>query len=235
MRMLVLAGGFGTRLQSVVNAVPKALAPVSDIPFLRYQIDNWVRQGVKSFVFLLHHQAEIAVEFLERERSRSLSGCDVDWVVESVPLGTGGAIANAIRRLRVNNEFLLTNADTWLGSGVEDLVGLSAPAMAVVEARGSSRYDFVEYDAQFRVRRFLEKGSIVRVGWINAGLLMLNAELFGDFDAEAFSLESVAFPRWAREGVLVAKPLYCDFIDIGIPQDYYRFRRWVESGRMNEL
>ena len=63
-RMLVLAGGFGTRLQSVLANVPKALAPIGDTTFLHLQIEHWIAQGLRSFVFLLHHQAEQIITFL---------------------------------------------------------------------------------------------------------------------------------------------------------------------------
>ena len=56
MKMLVLAGGFGTRLQSVLADFPKALAPVGQAPFLRFQLEHWITQGLRSFVFLLHSQ-----------------------------------------------------------------------------------------------------------------------------------------------------------------------------------
>ncbi len=235
MRMLVLAGGFGSRLQSVVNKVPKALAPIGEIPFLRYQIENWTRQGVRSFVFLLHHQAEIAVEFLNNEKRGSLIGCEFDWVIESVPMGTGGALANAIRQQKIKGDFLVANADTWLSSGVVELSGLGSPVVAVVNVNDAERYGSIEFDADFSVSRFIEKSYSAGGAWINAGLSMLNAELFNDFDVGTFSLEEVAFPRWVQEGILAAKPLTCDFIDIGVPKDYYRFCRWVESGRMGAL
>ena len=64
MRLLVLAGGFGTRLKSVVNNVPKALAPVGSVPFLQLQIEHWYAQGIREFCFLLHHQADKIFTFL---------------------------------------------------------------------------------------------------------------------------------------------------------------------------
>ena len=90
--MFVLAGGFGTRLQSVVE-VPKALAPVGDVPFLRLQIEHWIAQGLNSFVFLLHYQADLIINFLEIEKTSLLKDCEVQWLVEPKPMGTGGAIA----------------------------------------------------------------------------------------------------------------------------------------------
>ena len=86
MKMLVLAGGFGKRLQSVVAEVPKALAPVGQVPFLYLHIEHWTAQGLRSFVFLLHHQADSIISFLEAEKNGLLSGCQVTWLVESTPM-----------------------------------------------------------------------------------------------------------------------------------------------------
>ena len=63
MKLLVLAGGFGTRLHSVVAEVPKALAPIGSVPFLQLQIDHWKTQGINSFVFLLHHDQIVFFAF----------------------------------------------------------------------------------------------------------------------------------------------------------------------------
>ena len=63
--LLVLAGGFGTRLRSVVSDVPKPLAPVMGQPYLRYMMDNRRAQGITRFTFLLHHQAELMTGFLQ--------------------------------------------------------------------------------------------------------------------------------------------------------------------------
>lgn len=56
-KLLVLAGGFGTRLKSLVSDLPKPLAPVEDKSFLEYLIYNWPDQGVSQFIFLLHYEA----------------------------------------------------------------------------------------------------------------------------------------------------------------------------------
>lgn len=235
MKLLVLAGGFGTRLQSVVSDVPKALAPVDNIPFLAFQIENWIAQGIRSFVFLLHHQAELVQKYLESERHGLMLGCEFESLVEPTPLGTGGSIANAVRKLRLQGKFLVTNADTWLGSGVAALSSANAPAMGVIEVQNSGRYGSVLFDRNGKLSHFLEKDPDAKSGWINAGLCIFSADSFLRFSEVAFSLESHCFPLWVKEGRLNAVPIQCSFIDIGVPEDYHRFCRWQESGRMGVL
>ena len=235
MKMLVLAGGFGKRLQSVVAEVPKALAPVGQVPFLYLQIEHWMAQGLRSFVFLLHHQADLIISFLEAEKNGLLSGCQVTWLVEPTPMDTGGAVASAVNQLNLLGDFLLTNADTWLGAGVQDISRSAAPSIAVIRLRDASRYGQVQFNNQFNVTAFREKSSSQGSHWINAGLCHLNADLFKGWDGQPFSLERISLPELADRGALRAVPLQTDFIDIGIPDDYFRFCHWIAAGRKGKL
>lgn len=236
MKMLVLAGGFGTRLQSLVSRVPKALAPVGDLPFLHFQLEHWVQQGVKSFVFLLHHQANLIKDYLDVHANGILKDCQFECLVEATPLGTGGAVANAVTQLQIHGDFLVTNADTWLGSGVAELMHMRAPALGIIRVDDAGRYGSVQFDQAHKVTTFLEKSVDMQAGWINAGMALLNAQLFEQLEQGGVcSLESFCFPTWVNRGILRAVPLQCDFIDIGIPSDYQRFCRWIASDRRGAL
>jgi len=227
----VLAGGFGTRLRSAVATVPKPLAPVIDRPFLLYLLENWVAQGQRSFIFLLHHQAAVIEKFLQREvDTGSLRNCNVRTVVEREPLGTGGAIANAVREAKVQGAFIVANADTWLADGIQDMSAAPPPAVAVVQVENTERYGSARL-AGDRIILFDEKQASTGGGWINAGLYHLDAAEFASWDGDAFSLEADVFPKWANAGRLNAVRVESDFIDIGIPEDYFRFCRWAETGK----
>lgn len=235
MKLLVLAGGFGTRLKTVISDVPKALAPIGDIPFLQLQLEHWLAQGLREFTFLLHHQADLIIAFLQAHLAGLLKDCQVDWIIEPVPMDTGGTIAHAVKTLQLKDAFLMTNADTWLGAGIFDLMQSAAPAMAVVNLPDVSRYGQVHFDHAQRVSAFAEKNHQRVAGWINAGLCHLNAELFKNWDGEPFSLERDLFSTLVQNRRLTAVLLQTDFIDIGVPADYYRFCRWVATGRQNPL
>lgn len=235
MKLLVLAGGFGTRLQSVLPGTPKALAPVGEAPFLALQLENWVAQGIRSFVFLLHHQADQITGFLDTVKNGLLKDCEVVSLVEPVPMDTGGAVAYAVRELGLDGDFLITNADTWLGSGIRELTASRAPAMAVTRLDDSSRYGQVQFDDSRRVMAFTEKNVLGAPGWINAGLCRLRADMFHNWDGVRFSLERQIFPELVQRGELRVVAIELDFIDIGIPEDYQRFCRWIEEGRKGAL
>jgi D-glycero-alpha-D-manno-heptose 1-phosphate guanylyltransferase len=235
MRLLVLAGGFGTRLRSAVPSLPKVLAPVSGVPFLHYQLDNWCRQGITSFVFLLHHQAELVVDFISRKDADSWCNADIRYVVESTPLGTGGSLVNAVRQLKLTGEFLVTNADTWLDSGIANVMQAEAPSMGIIKVGNAGRYGSVERTQSGTVSKFIEKDPSIHSGWINAGISHLNSDLFSQIPIEPRSLESDFYPVWARQGMLRAVEMSSNFIDIGIPEDYNRFCRWIESKKTEVL
>lgn len=234
-RLLVLAGGFGTRLRSAVADVPKPLAPVAGRPYLQYLGENWMAQGVTSITFLLHYQAEVMTAFLKQQRQDGpLKGCAVDVVVEPRPMGTGGAIANALQKLGIKGDFLVANADTWLGNGIQALASATAPAMATIKVVDTGRYGNLSI-RDGKVKGFREKQESRGRGWINAGLYHLNSDLFAAWDGSPYSIERDVFPGLSQSGHLSAVALNTDFIDIGIPEDYFRFCRWIESGRKGSL
>jgi D-glycero-alpha-D-manno-heptose 1-phosphate guanylyltransferase len=234
--LLVLAGGFGTRLRTAVSAVPKPLAPVVGRPYLHYLIENWVEQGVTSLTFLVHHQADLIEAFLELRQSTGDGPmiCNVRTLREPRPLGTGGALAYAVQQLQITGSFLATNADTWLGSGIRQVTGAGVPAMAVVRVENSERYGSVRIERN-TVTGFEEKQNSAGAGWINAGLYHLHAAQFQDWNSQPFSLERELFPVLVNTRQLKAIPLETEFIDIGVPEDYFRFCRWIESGKSSVL
>lgn len=235
MKLLVLAGGFGTRLKTVITDVPKALAPIGDVPFLQLQLEHWLAQGLREFTFLLHHQADLIIAFLQVLQVGLLKDCQVDWLIEPVPMDTGGAIAHAVKTLDLKDDFLVTNADTWLGGGIHEMLQSAAPAMAVVNLADVSRYGQVHFDCAQFVTAFAEKNGQCTGGCINAGLYHLDAELFKRWDGQPFSLERDLFSMLVQNRRLTAVPLQTNFIDIGVPADYHRFCSWVATGRQNLL
>ena len=231
MKLLVLAGGFGTRLKTAVSNVPKALAPVGGSPFLQFQIDNWLNQGVRDFTFLLHHQADKIVYFLNEYKTLMLKDCNVEWLIEAAPLGTGGAIANAVKELSITEDFLVTNADTWLDRGVFEIKQSCAPSILVTKTKNVARYGQVNLDRQNCVTSFSEKNVRDESGWVSAGLCKLSADLFERWNGHSFSLEDDLFPDLVANQRLKGVSSGVNFIDIGIPKDYRRFCRLISSRR----
>lgn len=238
--VLILAGGFGTRLQSVLGGVPKPLAPVEDQagntrPFLYFLLQSLKKQGYLNIVLSLFHEAN-------QFRELQVPGLNVRIVVEPQPLGTGGAILYAIQNLAIEGDVLVMNGDTWLGSDFERIhpETLKPMKIALCEVRDSSRYGSVECDNLGRVIQFKEKSTtpVKNPGWINAGVYgfqaLKYAEICGILNKTgAFSIERDIFPELVKRRGLFGSPYVKTehrFIDIGIPSDYEQFKLQVREG-----
>lgn len=230
--LFVLAGGFGTRLRPLVSDVPKPLAPVAGRPFLMHLIDNWVAQGVKEFVFLLHHEAARFQELLNNISDYpEFSGVNFRWIVEGTPLGTGGSVLNAIKELGIKESFLIANADTWLQSGIADLSGEAPNIIASVGVPNCQRYGALKFDGD-RLIAFVEKSRVQGWGYVSSGLYHLHPNVFDSFEVGSFfSIEEDVFPGLVLSGQLRSIELSTEFIDIGVPEDYLNFCKVMELRR----
>ena len=224
---LILAGGFGTRLRSVVSELPKPLAPVGDKPFLHWLLRNLEYQGVKEVTLSLHHQASLIEQYLESESF----GLKISTMIEPEPMGTGGAIAYVVNQQQWNGSFFTINGDTWLGAWAAPFCEVNPPAIGLVQVEDASRYGRVDWQDQ-KVQRFQEKEINAGPGWINAGVYLFQAADFMDWGGQPFSLERDLLPEWVQQGRLQVCPLETDFIDIGVPEDYDRFCEWHQSGKL---
>lgn len=221
---IVLAGGLGTRLRSVVSDRPKCLAPVGSRPFLALQLEMLAARGIQRFVLSLGHLAPLVQKAVAPLQSRLRIEC----VTEPEPLGTGGAILLAMHQAGVQ-ECLVTNGDTWLDADLGGLIAPLNPAaheklrMGCTVVADRSRYGGVAFEGSGLVAGFLPKGA-EGAGPINAGFYRLHrSALDGWSVGSRFSLELDVLPSLVASGAVSATPLDGGFIDIGMPEDYRRF------------
>jgi D-glycero-alpha-D-manno-heptose 1-phosphate guanylyltransferase len=222
---IILAGGLGTRLREAVPDLPKPMAPVAGRPFLVHQMDFWLAQGVRRFVLAVGYRHEAIVDHF----GAGYGGAVLQYSVEREPLGTGGALLQAVQQ--VNDEHaLLLNGDTWFDV---PLPALAARAMqldadwcfALFRHDDRARYMGVGVDRCGRVRALrapdspLANGGVV---WFRpAALRGIAAD-----EARPLSFENELLPRLFAQGQRCAG-LECPgaFIDIGVPADYHRAAR----------
>lgn len=227
---IILAGGLGTRLRSAVPDFPKCLAPISNRPFLQWQVQSLSKRGVTHFLLALGHCADQVLEVLTQPWARDFS---IATVIEHEPLGTGGAARFAMDEAGLE-EALVANGDTFLGGSLR---GMLAPLntsntelmrIATVQVPDRVRFGGMVTDDANRVTVFLEKGH-VGPGLINAGLYRIHRSAL-DAEAQAnFSLETQVMPRLLAQGLLHGQELAGPFIDIGVPDDYYLFNAHVHE------
>lgn len=218
---IVLAGGFGTRLQTVVKEVPKPMAPVAGKPFLQYILDYLITHKVAHVVLAVGYLRETIIDYFG-DNYQSLS---ITYAVEENPLGTGGGILNACNQIKGDNVFVI-NGDTFFDV---DLVELSAfhesnnalLTVALKKMEKFDRYGTVETDNEGRIIGFLEK-KYLDEGLINGGIYCLNKHIFHPELPAAFSFEKEILEKEIVNRKIYGLRSEGYFIDIGIPEDYAR-------------
>ncbi|EKR0594077.1 nucleotidyltransferase family protein [Campylobacter jejuni] len=217
MQAIVLAGGLGTRLRSVVQDLPKPMAPINDKPFLEFIFEYLKKQGIKEVILAVSYKYEVIKEYFKDE----FLGIKIKYSIEKEPLGTGGAIKDALKL--VKNEVYVVNGDTFFDIDLKKLVlNGSKICIALKQMQNFDRYGTVNVDEQGIVTSFEEK-VFKKQGLINGGIYLLKKDIFDEFSLEKkFSFEE--FLQENYKSLKIQTQIFDDyFIDIGIPEDYYNF------------
>ncbi|MCH2174012.1 NTP transferase domain-containing protein [Myxococcota bacterium] len=238
--VMILAGGLGTRLASVLPNVPKGLADVAGRSFLELQIDLLRRAGARRFVLCVGHLASQIRSVLGDGRQLGVS---IEYSVEDPArlLGTAGAILNAFGF--IESRALVLNGDTYFDIDYAGFVARhvercaraeTIATLAVAQVEDASDFGTVVLSgAGTRVVEFREKESsrAGRAGLVNAGAYMVEAELLKSIeDSIPQSLEHDVLPRALSEGGEIASEVFEEsFYDIGTPRSLARFLEWYDS------
>lgn len=237
MKLLVLAGGRGSRLKPVVNDRPKSLAPINGTPILGLMIDIWLSEGITEFIFLLGYRSEQIITYITE--LSCLRDLKCRFITESSPLGTGGALINAIREEKITEEFILSNADTFCFGAVRYLVDQGSSNQIVLSSmlyNGAS--GVVTIDECGGVIEFCEKpaerqelSNNSHTFGINTGVYRLNSEAVHMMASasKTQSLERDLLPVLIEKNMLNGVLLNLDFLDIGTPDGFFRASRWLKD------
>lgn len=234
MQAVLLAGGLGTRLRSVVKDRPKPMALIEGKPFMEYVVLELIRHGVTEVIFAVGYKGSMVEEYF---KDGSAWGIRTFYAYEEELLGTAGAIKNAGSQV-TEERFLVLNADTFYQLDYTRLTALSGEreldmALVLREVSDVSRYGQAVLEDGW-LTSFDEKTEEKRPGTINGGVYLLRRSLLDDIPEGKVSLEHDMIPKWLSEGKKLGG-LVNDgyFIDIGIPEDYYRFMEDVQKGWVN--
>jgi D-glycero-alpha-D-manno-heptose 1-phosphate guanylyltransferase len=228
MEAIILAGGLGTRLASRLDGIPKAMAPIGGRPFLEILLGKLQRGGcTRALLSVGHLHTAIQNHF-----GASFHGLPLDYVIEEVPLGTGGAIRKALQA--ATEEFVLVlNGDTFLQADYAGLLRVHAAirpslTMAITHQQNISRYGGVLVK-EGRIVGYQEKGRS-GPGWINAGVYVLPREMpWPPALPEKFSFEvDFLVPQTALLAP-AAFEVEGFFLDIGVPEDLDRAQQEFED------
>lgn len=212
MEIIILAGGFGTRLQSVVHNVPKPMAPINEKPFLEYLLEYLSRYTVTKIIFSVGFKEEVVKKYFHN----SYKNIEINYSSEENPLGTGGAIKKALEYID-SDRCLVLNGDSFFDIDIDKFCSFSANdaiAIAIKPMINFDRYGAVEVK-DGKITSFIEK-TFTRSGYINSGVYSISKNIFKYIEDDIFSFEH--FLQNQKNIVAYIEDGY--FIDIGIPLDY---------------
>lgn len=216
---IILAGGKGTRLRSVVSDAPKPMARIQGRPFLEILIENFYAKGITHFILSVGYMADSIVKYFKTK----YPNLDISFSLENEPLGTGGAIRPAFEQ--VKGQFaLVINGDSLFDVKIEELHPFDADDLPIIFGRhvnDVTRYGHFLYEGN-KIHHYLEKQGH-GPGYINCGIYVLGKDTLHSFPADQkFSIERNYFSEFSEQNP--ATIIFSDgyFIDIGLPESYQR-------------
>lgn len=220
MEAIILAGGLGTRLRSVVSDLPKCMAPVAGHPFLYYLLEYLSKEKMTHVILSLGYKHELVEEWIAQYQWPFR----ISFSIEEEPLGTGGAVKLALEQASEKEIFIL-NGDTFFAVNLKEFrqfhhLKKSEFSIALKPMIQFNRYGNVETNSTEKITAFREKQPCEN-GQINGGVYLMNrpSTLLPDH-SERFSLESDVLQKKVGNAEIYGFVSSEYFIDIGIPEDF---------------
>ena len=221
---IILAGGMGTRLKTIISDLPKPMAPIMNVPFLTYQLNYLKHFGIKKVIFSVGYLSEKIIAHY----NQSFENISIEYSIEKNPLGTGGGIRMAMSNLN-EDLVLILNGDSFFDLNLEQFYNLHLEqkaefSLALRYVNNSERYGNIEFNSSHQITSFIEKNQLNQSGYINAGVYILSKKLYlqntkPDIN---FSIEKDFFEKQLNQLIIKGFEFKDYFIDIGIPEDYLK-------------
>ena len=221
---IILCGGFGTRLQSIVSDVPKPMADINGKPFLAFLLESLANQQIERVVLAVGYKSE----YIEKFFGNYFHKMEIIYSKEDKPMGTGGAIKKALTRITNHTVFVL-NGDTYFDIDFSTMANFhkeknSDITIAVREVQEIGRYGSLFVDATNKIISFTEKSNSSS-GLISGGIYCMNKMFFFSYSEDKFSIKKDFFEKKVSSSNFYAYKSDGYFVDIGIPEDYFRAQK----------
>ena len=188
MKALILAGGRGKRLRPLTDKIPKSLIPINKKPLIQYTIKYLKKFGINEIIICSGYKSKQIQNFLKKKKN---FGCKIEYSVEKNPLGTAGAIRNAIKNLS-DESFLVINGDIITNI---DLKKILKKPNTIAANELKTKFGTMEIKNN-RILKFNEKTDVQNV-WMNPGLYHLSTDILKILPRTG-SLEAEIFPKLAK-------------------------------------
>ena len=188
MKAIILAGGRGKRLRPITDYVPKPLIPIKNIPIIEWQIKYLKKFGISEIIVCSGYKTKMIENYLNNKKL----GIKITFSVEDKPLGTGGAIKKAGKKIK-DRSFLVINGDTITNIDLKKLIKKNN-AIAAIQLR--TKFGILQTDKD-KIMKFDEKKEIENL-WMNAGIYHLNKETLKELPIVG-DIEKTLFPDYAKK------------------------------------
>ena len=222
---VILAGGKGTRLKQVYKNKPKCLVPINGRPFIDILLDNCIKKGLRNFIICVGVYSDQVVNYLS-----SRTDCDIIFSYESKPLGTGGALKNAVNSI-TSDPFILMNGDSFIDYDIIEAINNKTDFLGSIllyQNSNSKSFGAVNINSEGIVIEFSEKSNQLETKLLNAGRYIFSKKLFDFFPTKnKFSLEYDILPIVTKKKLMNSLISKNDSYDIGTPnrlkkaEDYF--------------
>jgi len=220
--VVILVGGLGRRLSSVVKDTPKVLAPVNGIPFLDILINCLAKQGFKRFILCVGYLREKIIDHY-----RNWNHIDLIFSVEDLPLGTAGAIKNSEQHIK-SDFFIVLNGDSYCNLEYLNFIQFhlsknSELSIVVSKVKESKDFGQIKLNRGKQIVSFSEKVVKSKVQYTNSGIYLFNKILLNHIPiGEKYSNEYDLFPEMIKRYKCYGFMTKRKFMDIGTPVRYHR-------------
>lgn len=221
--VFIMAGGFGTRLRPLTDKCPKPMLPVGGKPLLETIISSFKEQGFYKFYISTHYLPEVIHEhFGDGEKF----GIQINYVHETDPLGTGGALS-LLPKTDIDLPFIVINGDVLTNMNFEKLIDFhnknnAVATMCVREFQYQIPYGVVNSDQNI-IQSMTEKPSYFFD--INTGIYVISPKLLSQVKAEFIGMPTILEQQIEKKQIVSSYPLHEYWLDIGHIEDYNRAQR----------
>ena len=188
MKAIILAGGRGKRLRPITDYVPKQLIPIKNIPIIEWQIRYLKKFGISEVIVCSGYKTEMIENYLKNKKL----GIKITFSIENKPLGTGGAIKKAAKKIK-DKSFLVINGDIITNIDLKQLFK-KENSIAAIQLR--TKFGILQTE-QNKIIKFDEKKEIKDL-WMNAGIYHLNKQTIKELPTVG-DIEKTLFPDYAKK------------------------------------
>lgn len=237
MQAIILCGGKGTRLRSVIGEAQKTMTVIAGEPFVVNIIKYIKKYGIDDIIFATGYKCDEVEKFFGKDY---YFGMRVSYAKETEPLGTGGAIRNAFSLIKDEN-ILILNGDTLFPAEIDLLRKVhenynSDLSIACKSIEEKSRYGTIKFKRLEKLDRDIRGGiiesfdekieeKVVDESFINGGIYIVKKSLIETIESgKMISFEKELIPKWLKEGKIISGIISEEkFIDIGTPESLKNF------------